>query len=49
MSALAVEGLVCGYERDLPILRGVDLPVAEGEIVAILALRPQGILGRAAP
>jgi branched-chain amino acid transport system ATP-binding protein len=33
---LATEALVAGYERDLPIVRGVDLKVAEGELVLIL-------------
>ena len=28
--ALATEGLVAGYERDLPIVRGVDFAVAHG-------------------
>ena len=36
MSALAVRGLVCGYQPDLPILRGVDLSVPEGELCAVL-------------
>lgn len=34
--ALCTEGLVAGYERDLPIVRGVSLKVAPGELVAIL-------------
>jgi branched-chain amino acid transport system ATP-binding protein len=39
MSALpmfAVEGLVAGYEPDLPIVNGVSMYAAEGEIVAVL-------------
>ncbi len=34
--ALAVEGLVSGYEPDLPIVREASLEVAAGEIVALL-------------
>ena len=34
--ALQTAGLVAGYERDLPIVRGIDLAVAAGEFVAIL-------------
>lgn len=34
--ALCTEGLVAGYERDLPIVRGISLKVAPGELVAIL-------------
>ena len=34
--ALQTSGLVAGYERDLPIVRGIDLAVAGGEFVAIL-------------
>jgi len=34
--ALQTAGLVAGYERDLPIVRGIDLTVASGEFVAIL-------------
>ena len=34
--ALQTTGLVAGYERDLPIVRGIDLTVAAGEFVAIL-------------
>ena len=33
---LAAEALVAGYERDLPIVRGVDLAVAAGEFVVLL-------------
>jgi ABC-type branched-subunit amino acid transport system ATPase component len=34
--ALQTTSLVAGYERDLPIVRGIDLSVAPGEFVAIL-------------
>lgn len=34
--ALLTEGLVAGYERDLPIVRGIEFSVAEGEFVVIL-------------
>ena len=34
--ALATSALVSGYDRDLPIVRGVDLKVAEGEFVVLL-------------
>lgn len=34
--ALETRGLVAGYERDLPIVRGVDLTIGRGELVAIL-------------
>lgn len=34
--ALQTTQLVAGYERDLPIVRGIDLAVAPGEFVAIL-------------
>ncbi len=34
--ALAVEGLVAGYEPDLPIVRAASLEVGVGEIVALL-------------
>jgi branched-chain amino acid transport system ATP-binding protein len=33
---LSTSGLVAGYERDLPIVRGVDLTVRPGELVVIL-------------
>ena len=33
---LATEALVAGYERDLPIVRGVDLAVGAGEFVVLL-------------
>ena len=34
--ALATEGLVAGYEPDLPIVRGIDFAVAHGELVVVL-------------
>jgi branched-chain amino acid transport system ATP-binding protein len=34
--ALETRGLVAGYERDLPIVRGIDLAIGKGELVAIL-------------
>jgi branched-chain amino acid transport system ATP-binding protein len=34
--ALATKNLVAGYERDLPIVRGVDFSVANGELVVVL-------------
>jgi len=34
--ALQTQGLVAGYERDLPIVRGIDLTIGKGEFVAIL-------------
>ena len=33
---LATDGLVAGYERDLPIVRGVDFAVRAGELVVVL-------------
>lgn len=33
---LATQGLVSGYEADLPILRGIDLAVRRGEFLAVL-------------
>lgn len=33
---LAVRGLVAGYEKSLPIVKGVDLDLRRGEIVALL-------------
>jgi branched-chain amino acid transport system ATP-binding protein len=36
MPALATRGLVAGYERDLPIVRGIDFAAAEGELVVVL-------------
>jgi branched-chain amino acid transport system ATP-binding protein len=35
-TVLSTRGLVAGYERDLPIVRGVDFAVREGEMVVIL-------------
>jgi branched-chain amino acid transport system ATP-binding protein len=34
--ALATHALVAGYERDLPIVRGIDLAVRRGELVVVL-------------
>ena len=34
--ALSTHALVAGYERDLPIVRGVDLAVAPGELLVLL-------------
>ena len=34
--ALSTRGLVAGYERDLPIVRGIDLSVRAGELVVVL-------------
>ena len=34
--ALTTSALVSGYDRDLPIIRGVDLKVSEGEFVVLL-------------
>ncbi len=36
MSALAVQGLVAGYDPDLPIVKGVSLDVPAGQVLAIL-------------
>jgi branched-chain amino acid transport system ATP-binding protein len=36
VSVLAVEGLVAGYDPDLPIVKGASLNVAAGETLAIL-------------
>lgn len=33
---LSTRGLVAGYERDLPIVRGIDFAVAPGELVVVL-------------
>lgn len=33
---LTTHDLVAGYERDLPIVKGIDFTVADGEMVAIL-------------
>ncbi|MEP9399216.1 ABC transporter ATP-binding protein [Mesorhizobium sp. KR2-14] len=35
-AALSTRALVAGYERDLPIVRGVDLDVKQGELVVVL-------------
>lgn len=35
-TVLSTEALVAGYERDLPIVRGVDFSVAAGDLVLIL-------------
>ncbi len=35
-AVLATSALVAGYEPDLPIVRGVDLAVARGELVVLL-------------
>ncbi|MDW6023512.1 ABC transporter ATP-binding protein [Mesorhizobium sp. BAC0120] len=35
-NVLSVRALVAGYERDLPIVRGVDFSVSSGEFVVIL-------------
>jgi branched-chain amino acid transport system ATP-binding protein len=35
-AALATRGLVAGYERDLPIVRGIDFSVRPGELVVVL-------------
>ena len=34
--ALSTQGLVAGYERDLPIVRGIDFAVKPGEPVVVL-------------
>lgn len=35
-AALSTRGLIAGYERDLPIVRGIDFAVAPGELVVVL-------------
>ena len=35
-AALSTRGLVAGYERDLPIVRGIDFAVKPGELVVVL-------------
>lgn len=35
-AALSTRGLVAGYERDLPIVRGIDFAVEPGEFVVVL-------------
>ncbi|OJF95567.1 ABC transporter ATP-binding protein [Pararhizobium antarcticum] len=34
--ALSTQALIAGYEPDLPIVRGVDLSVAQGELLVLL-------------
>jgi ABC-type branched-subunit amino acid transport system ATPase component len=34
--ALSTKALVAGYERDLPIVRGVDFAIRQGELVVVL-------------
>jgi ABC-type branched-subunit amino acid transport system ATPase component len=34
--ALATQALVAGYERDLPIVRGIDFAINAGELVVVL-------------
>jgi branched-chain amino acid transport system ATP-binding protein len=36
IAALSTQALVAGYERDLPIVRGVDFAVRTGELVVVL-------------
>ncbi|AYD03797.1 ABC transporter ATP-binding protein [Neorhizobium sp. NCHU2750] len=36
IAALETRGLVAGYEPDLPIVRGIDLSVAPGELLVLL-------------
>lgn len=35
-AALSTRGLVAGYERDLPIVRGINFAVAPGELVVVI-------------
>ena len=35
-AALSTRGLVAGYERDMPIVRGIDFTVQPGELVVVL-------------
>jgi branched-chain amino acid transport system ATP-binding protein len=35
-AALSTRGLIAGYERDLPIVRGIDFAVMPGELVVVL-------------
>lgn len=35
-AALSTSGLIAGYERDLPIVRGIDFAVQPGELVVVL-------------
>ncbi len=39
---LATQGLVAGYEADLPIVRGIDLAVRAGEFLAVLGANGAG-------
>jgi branched-chain amino acid transport system ATP-binding protein len=41
MTILAIEGLTAGYE-DAPVVRGLDLKVDEGEVVALLGANGAG-------
>jgi branched-chain amino acid transport system ATP-binding protein len=41
MTVLAIEGLTAGYE-DAPVVRGLDLKVDEGEVVALLGANGAG-------
>jgi branched-chain amino acid transport system ATP-binding protein len=41
MSVLAIDGLTAGYE-EAPVLRGLDLTVGEGEVVALLGANGAG-------
>ena len=34
--ALSTHALTAGYERDLPIIRAVDLAVAPGELLVLI-------------
>ncbi len=34
--ALSTQALVAGYERDLPIVRGIDFAISPGELVVVL-------------
>jgi len=34
--ALSTQALVAGYERDLPIVRGIDFAISTGELVVVL-------------
>ena len=34
--ALSTQALVAGYERDLPIVRGIDFAISAGELVVVL-------------
>jgi branched-chain amino acid transport system ATP-binding protein len=41
MTVLAIDGLTAGYE-DAPVVRGLDLKVGEGEVVALLGANGAG-------